>query len=70
MIFSRIVNLYLRLLYLIVKHKMSRIFRTKFLLHLLLWQPSVTEHEQNDEILVWMLGLIIFNVTCSEQCLK
>ena len=67
---SKIVNLYLRLLHLIVKHKMSWIFIIKFLFDLLSWQPSVTEHERNDEILVWMLGLVIFNVTCSIQRLK
>jgi len=49
---------------------MSWIFIIKFLFDLLSWQPSVTEHERNDEILVWMLGLIIFNVTCSIQRLK
>lgn len=43
------------------------IFRKKFLLHSLSQQHSVTEHKQNDELLVWMFGLVIFNVTCNVQ---
>lgn len=67
--FSRTVNLYLRPLHLLVKHKMFWTFGTKFS-YLCTQQPSVTEHEQKDEILVWMLVLIIFNVTCNVQHLK
>lgn len=39
------------------------IFQTKLLLHVLPQQPSVTEHGQNYKVLVWLLGLLIFNVT-------
>lgn len=49
---------------------MSWVFRTKVLLHLLSWQHSLMEHEQNDKTLVWMLGLIIPNMTCSNTTFK